>query len=699
MAVDSVNRRTIIGKLGLLGASAGIVFGLIEAGTLCLPHFPLPLLKPLVHPSFWLFAPLLTSVTFGLIGLLVGLLASLPKSRFLGMVIIAGSVGFAAVYFESVVRSYPSSHAWLIFLQEILTPSIVAAVAFGCSLAVLWVSRRPNSPLGLLADVPMRPLLRAVLGSILVMAISLGMTHLPDNLIGESAHAQVKTRSPNIVLIVWDATRADHFSSYGYSRNTTPNVDRFARRGVLFENAISASSWTLPSMASMFTSLLPHQHAAGADIPLGNGPRTLAEILGIGGYETAGFNGNPGYGAAPWGLARGFESYTDSTGMLGYSLDASRLGRDFIEPVSERLFHYSRFGQINAHQLNEQVYQWYNRRSGRPYFLFLNYNDAHDNYEVPSPYDHFFGPVSSDAQSMLPRAKYGRVELSPSQRESLMAAYDNALRYIDSQVGELLQFLARSPEWSNTYVIITADHGEAFGEHQSYTHGWDLYREVLHVPLIVAGPGIPAGIRVTDIARTKQIFATALEWAGVNQTVIHRTSLSHLWKPNFVPRNPEEPTLSELVDATPPPTPAGIISITTREWQLIYRPGNHRSRLYHWTTDPLEQHDVSELPENQATVEHLRASILSIVERSYLPWRDPRYLQALASPDFPPNLEAHQPAGALPGHPLFGSGAAQILFPPNPESSINRPDDDLLESIPYNAAYDGDRLKTEKASQ
>ena len=100
-------------------------------------------------------------------------------------------------------------------------------------------------------------------------------------------------------------------------------------------------------------------------------------------------------------------------------------------------------------------------------------------------------------------------------------------------MGELLRFLERSPEWSNTYVIITADHGEGFGEHDTYSHGWNLYREVLHVPLIIAGPGIPAGVRVKDIARTRQIFATALELAGVKGAVLRRTSLTRLWSPGL----------------------------------------------------------------------------------------------------------------------------------------------------------------------
>ena len=107
-----------------------------------------------------------------------------------------------------------------------------------------------------------------------------------------------------------------------------------------------------------------------------------------------------------------------------------------------------------------------------------------------------------------------------------------------------------------------------------------------------------------------------------------------------------------------------MISITTREWQLIYRPGYRRNRLYHWPTDPLEQQNVADLPENQALVEHLKASLLSIVERSYRPWRDTRYLLAISGPDFSPDLEAIKSIPSLPGDPLLplGAGAAQSFF-------------------------------------
>jgi arylsulfatase A-like enzyme len=690
MTTDHPNRQTIIGRVGLLGASAGIFLGLIEAACLRLPNWALPLLKPHVPFSFWFFAPLLASLVFGLLGLLAGSLASRVKSRFLGMVLIGGLVGLAGDYFWLVLKSYSSVWAWFIFLQDIITHSLIFALILGCTLAFLWTTRRPGSPLGALADIPVRPWSRVVLSSMAALAIATGISYSPDHLLTSTAHATDKSRQPNIILIVWDTARADHLSSYGYSRNTTPNVDQFAQRGVLFENAISSSNWTLPSMASMFTSLLPHQHGAGVDSSLGNGPRTLAEILQDGGYETAGFNANSTYGSSPWGLARGFETYIDCTTTLGYSLHASRLGHDIIEPPAEKWLHPSRLNEFTAHQLNEQVYHWYDHRSDRPFFLFLNYDDAHDPYDVPSPYNRTYGRVSEKALLRLEAEKFGHFDLSAQERGSLINGYDNALNYIDSQMGELLRFLQRSPDWSNTYVIITADHGEGFGEHQNYTHGRDLHREVLHVPLVMAGPGIPAGVRVSHTAATRQIFSTVLKWAGIDDAVLRHTSLARLWNADYQPVNPDEARVSEVVDPAPPTEPRGMITLTTREWQLIQQAGYPHHQLYHWPTDPLEQQDVANLPENQAIVEHLKASLLSIIGKSYRPWRDASYLLALSGPDFSPELEAGKPIPSLTWGPLLphGPGAAQALFPPNPEapaSNDENADKELLKSLPYDA--------------
>ena len=509
----------------MLGASAGIVLGLIEARCLRLADFPLP-------PSIWFLAPLLTSVAFGLLGLLAGFLASLPRSRMLGMGIIAGLAGLTGEYLAFVLRFSRS----IIAFQHFLTPTILFAGFSAWTVAALWATRKPGSPLGFLADAPQRVWAGVVFASIATLAAALGISRLPDHLVESTTRAAGKTQSPNIVLIVLDTARADHFSSYGYFRNTTPNVDQFAERGVLFENAISASSWTLPSMFSVFTSLLPHQHGAGTYRAIE--PRTLAEILREDGYETAGFNANPYYGIISRGLGRGFETYTDSTRSLGFSLDLTRIGRDFIESYSEEWFHRSRFNQFTAHQLNGEVYRWFDHRSDRPFFLFLNYNDAHEPYEVPAPYSHRYGTISENAKRMVFTSETCRFYLPPGEREGVIAAYDNSLSYIDSQIGELLAFLKRAPEWSNTYVIITADHGEGFGEHDdTYSHGLNLYREVLHVPLIMAGPGIPARVRVTDIAKTQRIFGTVLGWSGMKGEVLRRASLARLMEPRLRARN------------------------------------------------------------------------------------------------------------------------------------------------------------------
>ncbi len=678
-------KQTVIGRVGLLGATAGIIIGLIEAAGMRLTD--LPILKPHVPASFWFFAPLLASICLGSLGVFAGFLSTLPKSRLLGMAFVASVAGMAGGYLAMLLRFSQAGVGWYLALRNFLSPPLMFAVAFGWTLAALWATRRDGSPLGFLEDLRPGPWARGVLGAMAALAVVVGACHLPDPLNLSTAHATARRpQSPNIVLILWDTARADHFSSYGYSRDTTPNFDQFARRGVLFENAISASSWTLPSTLSMFTSLLPHQHGSGTD--RAGEPRTLAEILSAGGYETAGFNANPFYGIVPWGLGRGFATYTDSTGTMGYSLDAMRLGREFVEPVSEQLFQRSRFNQFTAHQLNQEVYRWFDHRSERPFFLFLNYNDAHDPYEAPPPYDHTYGHDSRDAKHLLLTARLNRVDLPVADRDGIIDSYDNCLHYIDSQVGELLSFLQSSPEWANTYVIITADHGEGFGEHGTYSHGSSLYRELLHVPLIVVGPEVPKGLRVADTATTRRIFSTVLEFAGVKGAVLHHSSLSRLWVPGYAPNNPDEPTVSELFDSSPTLAPHGLITISTREWQLVHKSGVNRNELYHWTTDPAEQHNVADLPENLAEIQHLEGEMISIVVRSRRPWRDTSYLLALAGPDFSPDMEALKSDPRLPDGSLLptGAGAAQALFAPNigtPKSNTKDPEKELLKTLPY----------------
>jgi len=165
--------------------------------------------------------------------------------------------------------------------------------------------------------------------------------------------------------------------------------------------------------------------------------------------------------------------------------------------------------------------------------------------------------------------------------------------------------------------------------------------------------------------------------------------LARLWEPGYVAK-PSHAIISEIMEPVLLPAPQGMISLTTPEWHFIYRTGYRRSELYHWTTDPLEHQNVADLPENQASLEHLEDSLLSMVKRTYRPWRETRYLMAFSPSDSPADLRALGSVPSLPGRTFLPRelGAVQALFAPNPEtpkSNSQQSERDLLESLPYDA--------------
>ncbi len=275
------------------------------------------------------------------------------------------------------------------------------------------------------------------------------------------------------------------------------------------------------------------------------------------------------------------------------------------------------------------------------------------------------------------------------ERESLMGAYDNCITYLDSQTDELLRFLASTPQWSNTIVIITSDLGEAFGDHVTYDHGWNLYRELLHVPLIVLGPGVPAGLRIPHVVRLRELFSTVLDFASLPEPVIHRTSLRRFWTPGFQPSSFDDFVVSELIDyRQPQPTPTSI-SITTPEWHYI-RFTNRHPQLFRWPSDSAERIDLGASAQGQQIANQLSVRLDSIVEESVQPWRGLRYLLALDSPTFSVeagsrrNVSWKALEGDLPSIPI---GAAQSIFPPDPAGTVSsqrRENEELLRSLPYN---------------
>ncbi len=678
-------RRALVWRFVLAGATQGLLVGLYEAALLySTPRIP-TLLQTDVHWVIWFLAPLVALSFFALLGGALGCFAAAGKrpTPWRIVVLAAAGLGVAGFYLALAVAL---SQVWVsdrLSSRYLPLPSLCFVAVFVSALLIFRVwQRRGGSFFDIGASGKLGPLAKflVVTALVCISGIALHAVHTSTTRVSAASPSRQTRGGPNIVLIVLDTVRADHLSSYGYPLPITPNLDRLASRGVLFENAVAPSSWTLPSVGSMFTGLLPHQHGANWAVPLDTAPKTLAEILESRGYETVGFNGNPAYGLAGWGIGQGFGLYYDDSFTVRHNLAATLVGRTLIQPLCDRLIHYDSFDRRNACEVNRDVFSWLRRRSTRPFFLFVNYFDAHYPYFPPPPYDRRFGKISEALIRHAGNFEYrGHVPKPPAgEQAALITAYDNCLAYLDDQVGKLLQVLSSSPEWPNTVVIITADHGESFGEHASYGHGVDLYREVLHVPLILFGPGIPVGRRITNLASTRELFPTLLELAMGPREPFGGSSLRRLWTLDSQTQADDDQALAELITG---------ISLTTSEWHFIYY-ADGRSELFHWRSDPQEQVNLSDTARYRRTREALLARLDDRVRLSFEPWRGPEYLLALKQSGQPPTIEAgrrEKPHSPFPG--AEGRvGASQAVFAP--DAGLNRPrplptDPDLLNSLPY----------------
>jgi arylsulfatase A-like enzyme len=336
---------------------------------------------------------------------------------------------------------------------------------------------------------------------------------------------------PNVILITMDTVRADHLSTYGYERNTTPNLTALSHGATVYTNAIAVSDFTLPAHASMFTGLYPAWHGAvfaPPGFPLGHplGPNavTLADQLRAHGYWTAAVAANRAYLDASMGVMKGFTELQ--------SFRPVRLGdpgRPFYLRVgAERLLSLvkdcSAYEAISlrASDVNQRAYALLDQvKPGAPFFLFLNYMDAHQPYVPPAPYDRMFpGKDSSfnsaDFESLKDAVMAGKRRLTTEERAHLISQYDGGIAYIDSEIGELIARLRQTGLYDNTLLVITSDHGEAFGEHNVLEHASNsVYQDQLHVPLVVKYPGQSAAERSDALVSQVDFMPTIMEAARV----------------------------------------------------------------------------------------------------------------------------------------------------------------------------------------
>jgi arylsulfatase A-like enzyme len=318
---------------------------------------------------------------------------------------------------------------------------------------------------------------------------------------------------PNVVLIVLDSVRARQLSCYGYSRRTTPRIDAFSRQGVRFTRCHSTASTSLPSHASLFTGLFPARHGAHAVpsdtdstglrlAPLGPSVDTLADILRRHHYATAGISANFAQVTRAHGLDRGFGYYE----AFPSDVFSGAAHRPLIERVWRQLPTWLVWSAIDnwvavpyrpAEEISEKARRWVLQRRPpeAPYFLFLNYMDAHTPYAVRKGFGQSREPGMSHGFpahylpfSTVREVSRGERDLTRAEAEHIASLYDGSLSYLDEQVGRLIDFIDQQTDASKTWIIVTADHGESLGEHRTLMHGTSLYEELIHVPLIVRPP-------------------------------------------------------------------------------------------------------------------------------------------------------------------------------------------------------------------
>ncbi|MGJ5820362.1 sulfatase [Paludibaculum fermentans] len=394
-----------------------------------------------------------------------------------------------------------------------------SSLAFLSVLALSWLFFR-GKPAGWGDRFPL-----AAAGCIVTAALILGFGSRARIPLPGTPADGARPHHPNVILITLDTVRADHLHLYGYPRQTTPQLEEFARQATVFRAAVSAADWTAPSHATMMTGLYALRHGVRYDYPdvrLGHIPRsapTLAETLQHYGYRTAALVANRAYLAPEIGFGRGFDLYRVPATPV--ALENSRMP-SVLRSTRLRLMGITGAdlpyvsGTKMVDEAATLLGKW---KLGQPAFLFMNLMDAHWPYNPPPPFrNRFVSPkkawTSTEFYEMVKLVDEEKRTVTPEERRELVAAYDSGIAYADHELGRLFGMLRENGLFDNSLIIVTADHGEVFGERSLMEHGVSVYQDQVHVPLIVKYPGQHTRKDVDVTVSLVDLFPTVLDVIG-----------------------------------------------------------------------------------------------------------------------------------------------------------------------------------------
>ena len=453
---------------------------------------------------------------------------------------------------------------------------------------------------------------RLIAPSYLVGTRQLGAKALSRN------RKMMKLPKKNVILITIDALRADHLNCLGYPRKTTSNLDEFAHKGALFTHAFSNAPTTRQSFPSILTSTYAAMYndcALQDKRPLSKERMTIAEKLKEYGYSTAGFHYNA-FLSSLYGYDRGFDTFED---FLGESLKIRKhtfiqtMFRKTLRKPGKLPFVFRELGKIitrshgsrardrrvgvpykRASVISRKALDWLKNKQPKSFFLWLHYMDTHIPYIPPKD----FTPPSINwwtldkLQSKFSRALiYDCSILSNNDLVKLVSLYDGEIEYVDHIFGLFLSELEKiGIGLDNTFFIITADHGDEFMEHGGLSHSGKLYDELIHVPLILCGPGIKRNTVVKDLVSLIDLaptILTLLDTTKVPETFMGR-SLHPIW-------NAKKSTESMGIISEWTKGKRRRVSYRTNEWKYILTldEKDTQHELYDLQTDPKERKDLS----------------------------------------------------------------------------------------------------------
>ncbi len=611
--------------VGGVGCVVTLLFALIQRA---IPHKPsaIACLSGLTGTTIWSFirayrdsAPTLSDnqVVIAILVLCVGQYIALRLFR---LTPLTYGVSVAVAGFYAAFCFYTHA-AWHIFTPDrvglsLREPGLYIAtvtVIVGCIALVFFrVASRKRQCTGLV-----------LLLVLLIVAMPVTNTGMGD------APGHTADERPNLILIVSDTMRADYLSLYG-GDVPTPNLERLANRGAVFNQAHALAPWTLPSVWGMFNSQYPAGLTPNVDgvywveqiwrYTYPHEGSTLATRMGEQGYDTAAFTANMLLWVLPSAM-NGFETAA-STHPILLRRDWPLTGYPFLSDALSGMF--PRWDNLRPHNttvdIDSYARQWLQYRKQDPFFLYLHYIDPHAPYDPPEAYRKqsgawpFFHPYDGGERWGIPALNETPLALPKAEEEYTRSLYEGEIQYMDEFVGRMLDYLEAEGLMENTYICFTSDHGEELWDHGQWGHGQSLYEELLHVPLIFAGPGI-----------APQKITTPVSAIDLMPTLAHLLDEPPL--PNWRGRNLGPVLQGEAgpISATPifmqgtnNKIPHPQRAVIHEGYKLIQKADHAHRELYHLESDPLEQNNIAaEHPDSVAALDALIADWLTTFPSTY----------------------------------------------------------------------------------